>query len=114
MSGFNLNASARAASGIANFIACPLTGDLADVPGLGGTGVYADALRKCGVSSSHQLLGTFFELRAPNISSRAHCDAFVAYLRGAGIGGNSLNVVTRAIAEKATSIAPGIFDLAEL
>ena len=114
MSSFNILASSKLKDNtLAQFVASNVTDDLSNVPGLGGSGKIADALRRNGVTSTFQLIGKFLELRGPDMTSVENCNLFAMWLTQKGATGSSRNYIVRSIAEKCSAIMPGIFDVSE-
>jgi hypothetical protein len=114
MSSFNIQASSKLKDNtLAQFVSSPVQDDLSYVPGLGGSGKIAESLRRNGITSTYQLIGKFLELRGPDMTSVENCNRFAEWLTLKGASGNSRNYIVRSIAEKCSSIMPGIFDVSE-
>jgi hypothetical protein len=110
--GFRLEASSQVkADTLAQWIGSPLTENIKQVPGIGDAGV--EALAKEGITTPYQLLGKYLMLRDKGMTTQEHCDAFYAWLKDIGISSYRAGVV-RAMAEKANSMMPGLFNEAEL
>ena len=80
------------------------------VPGVGPK--TAEALAKIGVQTPHQLLGKFLCLKGPGVGVKAHCDAFYAFLKEAGVVANRSTIIM-ACAEKANVWVPGLYSAEE-
>lgn len=52
-------------------------------------------------------------MREPGMNTRAHCDAFAAWLKGKGISSHR-NQIIRVIAEKVNTMLPGLYNEEEL
>jgi hypothetical protein len=106
---FNLEATEASVhgQGYTTFIGNNLSEDLESVPGIGPDA--AAALKRAGVFSTLQLLGTFLALHSPGMSQRDHLNEFVAFLSKAGIRVRR-SLIARAIAEKCNTFIPGLFD----
>lgn len=96
---------------LSTFLASPLKEDLTEVPGIGDKG--AALLAESGVCTAVQLLGVFLTLKRPGISVQEHCDAFLRFLKEKGINSHRSGIVL-AIAEKANTFVPGIFNADEV
>jgi hypothetical protein len=105
--GYDPNKSKLRADTVAAFINAPITEDLLDIPGLGPKGV--NALVRHEVTTTFQLIGIFFSLKAVNIDVRQHCDLFWFWLKNNGIRTHR-SAIVMCIAEKVNTMCPGIYD----
>ncbi len=115
---YNPGQSQISSDSLADFLRCPITGEITEVPGISPK--QAKVLSLGGDSSERitntfQLIGKFLQLKTLDeqtglpINSQEHCDAFWKYLKYKGITSHRTGIV-QAIAEKTNTMIPGIYD----
>lgn len=93
---------------LTDFIRAPISGDLVEVPGIGP--VTARLLADAGVDSTFALIGKFLTLKTHGVESVEHLDRFYHWLTSIESKSQYRAGVCQAIAEKANSMMPGIYD----
>jgi len=111
MSGYNYNKTTVHEDKLNEWLGAPISGDLQDVAGIGPKNeqLLASGEGDNQIETSHQLIGKYLSLKAKNVDSKTHCDAFYFWLKAKGVNAGRNNIVL-AIAERCECFFPGIYE----
>ncbi|CAN0435944.1 unnamed protein product [Ectocarpus sp. 12 AP-2014] len=95
---------------LAEFIRAGITETLTEVPGIGVATMKALAEGDEPIKTTHQLFGKFLALSPDEPDCEEHCNSFKFWLQDKNVGNGPLNSIVEAIAEKAQTWIPGVYD----
>ncbi len=109
---FTPSMSHATAEQMRKFLVAPITDDLLAVPGIGEKS--AEALSKAGISTTFALLGKFLTFKGPDMGAVQHVELFWLWLNDVleevRVGRNHKAAAVRAIALKAETMLPGLYN----
>lgn len=110
LSSFKVSSSRVGADTMVTWLRSPITGNLLEVPGIGIRA--RQKLTSIGVTTTHQLLATFLNLKSKDTTNEQVAHLFWHLLGNAGISSHRSTIVL-AVGEKLNIFIPGIFDFAK-
>ena len=106
--GYDANKSQIGDDRLANWLENELDPDIKSVPGIGPATAAKIAQGDDGVETTHQLLGRFLTLKAPEAGSQEHCDAFWYWLQAKGVNQYRSGIV-QCIVERVEIMMPNLY-----
>ena len=107
MATFHPDATKKSNDAISNFVGSPLSGDLAQVPGVGDSCI--STLKRAGIENLYQLIAKYLSFKEDGIECVEHHEAFYVWLKEIGVTAHRATI-TNSIGEKMNLVFPGIFD----